>query len=298
MSTETEGTFEVGGASLYTKTWTPEGPIRAKAVLLHGFSDHIGWYNDVCRVLASNGIQVFGFDQRGWGRSVRKPSDKGNTGPTSQVTADIAAFLQSKLPSEVPVFVLGHSMGGGEAITLAADPQYAELVSQVRGWILEGPFIGFAPEEVPSSIKIAAGRLMGRLLPHFQLKHVVTPENLTRRPEIGKGFRDDPLCHDTGTLECLAAVLDRTAALQSGSVKLGSEVKALWLGHGDADMACSYDAAIKYVENQDIADKVIKTYKGGYHALHLDLCQDEFAKDVVNWVLERSPDNGKIEAKL
>ncbi|KAM0438926.1 hypothetical protein ACHAPT_001687 [Fusarium lateritium] len=298
MSTETEGTFEVGDASLYTKTWTPEGPVRAKAILLHGFSDHIGWYNDVCRVLASNGIQVFGFDQRGWGRSVRKPADKGNTGPTTQVIADIAAFLQSKLPSEVPVFVYAHSMGGGQAITLAADPQYAELVSQVRGWVLEAPFIGFAPEEDPSWIKIAAGRLMGRLLPRFQLKHVVTPENLTRRPEIGKGIRDDPLCHDTGTLEGLAALLDRTAALQSGSVKLGSEVKALWHGHGDVDMACSYDTAIKYVEDQDVADKVIKTYKGGYHQLHLDLCRDEFAKDVVNWILERSPDNGKIEAKL
>ncbi|KAF5018922.1 hypothetical protein F66182_9087 [Fusarium sp. NRRL 66182] len=296
MSTETEGTFEVARVSLYTKTWTPQGSIRAKLVHVHGFSDHINWYNDVYRFLASRGIQVFGFDQRGWGRSVKQPSDKGLTGPTSQVIADIAAFLESKLPSDVPVFVLGHSMGGGEVITLAADPQYAKLVSQVRGWILEAPFIGFAPEEQPSWLKIAAGRLVGKVLPKYQLKNELQAENLTRKPEVAKGFKEDPLCHDTGTLEGLASLLDRTAALQSGSVKLGKNVRSLWLGHGDHDKACSYQAAMDFANRQDIEDKVVKTYEGGYHALHVDLCQEEFANDITEWILERS--DKPIDAKL
>ncbi|KAF5590495.1 YJu3 serine protease [Fusarium subglutinans] len=299
MSTETEGTFEVADASLHTKTWTPEGPVKANLVHVHGFSDHVDWYNDVYRIVASHGIQVFGFDQRGWGRSVKQPSDKGNTGPTSRVIADIAAFIESKLPSDVPVFVLGHSMGGGEVITLAADPQYAKLVSRVRGWLLEAPFIGFAPEEVPSSFKIFAGRLAGKILPKFQLKHVLDVANLTRRPEVAKGFKEDPLCHDTGTLEGLASLLDRTGALQSGSVKLGKEVRSLWLGHGDHDKACSYQAAIDFAQKQDIEDKTIKTYVGGYHALHVDLCQEEYAKDITDWILERSSQDQKpIEAKL
>ncbi|PTD12946.1 hypothetical protein HYE67_009710 [Fusarium culmorum] len=298
MSTEAEGTFEVADASLYTKTWTPQGPIRAQVIHVHGFSDHVNWYDDVYRILASSGIQVFGFDQRGWGRSVKQPSDKGNTGSTARVVADVAAFIESKLPSDVPVFVLGHSMGGGEVLMLAADPQYAKLVSQVRGWILEAPFIGFAPEEVPSSFKIAAGRIACKILPRFQIKHQLDVMNLTRKTEVAKGFKEDPLCHDTGTLEGLASLLDRTAALQSGSIKLGKEVKSLWLGHGDHDKACSYEAAMEFAKNQDIEDKVVKTYVGGYHALHVDLCQEEYAKDITDWILERSTDERPIEAKL
>ncbi|KAF4969454.1 hypothetical protein FSARC_3312 [Fusarium sarcochroum] len=298
MSIETEGTFEVADASLYTKTWTPQGPIRAKLVHVHGFSDHVQWYDDVYRILASQGIEVFGFDQRGWGRSVRQPSQKGNTGTTQRVIADIAAFIESKLPSETPVFVLGHSMGGGEVITLAANSKYAELVSKVRGWMLEAPFIGFAPEEVPSRLKIVAGRLVGRILPKYQLKHEMIVENLSRKPEVTKGFKEDPLCHDTGTLEGLSSLLDRTAALQSGSVKLGKEVKSLWIGQGDRDMACSYPATVEFAEKQDIPDKIVKTYVGGYHALHVDLCQEEYAKDITEWILERSQDEKPIEAKL
>lgn len=276
----------------------PAGPVVAKLVLIHGFSDHVNWYNDMGRDLASHGIQTFGFDQRGWGRSVKKPKDKGLTGPTSLVVADIVAFLETILPSTEPVFVMGHSMGGGEVLTLAGDSKYEKLVGQVRGWLLEAPFVGFAPEEQPSALYIAAGRLAGRLMPRFQLKHVISPYSLTRIPEVAKGMDEDPLCHDTGTLEGLASLLDRTGALSSGEVKLGKQVRALWLGMGDTDKACNYDVAVKFVERQqEVDDKEVKTYKGGYHALHEDLCKAEFFKDMTDWILARSTP-APIESKL
>ncbi|PTB63550.1 alpha/beta-hydrolase [Trichoderma citrinoviride] len=298
MSTTEEGTFKVGNASLYTKTWTPTGPIVAKLIFVHGFSEHINRYNDFFAKLAAHGIQVFSWDQRGWGRSATKAADRGLTGPTSRVVADVAAFIRDKLPSEdAPLFVMGHSMGGGEVLTLAAgdDAQHRPLVTQVRGWILEAPFIGFSKGEEPSVVKVVLGRLVGKLLPRQQLKHVVPPEHLSRDPEVVESIRNDPLCHNTGTLEGLASLLDRTALLSSGRVKLGSDVHSLFLTHGTSDMTCSYDAAVKFVKDQEaVADKEIKSYEGAYHQLHADHCKDEFAKDVIDWILKRS----KIESKL
>jgi acylglycerol lipase len=52
--------------------------------------------------LASHGIEVYGFDQRGWGRSVEKASEKGLSGPTSLILSDIASFIKTLLPSKVP----------------------------------------------------------------------------------------------------------------------------------------------------------------------------------------------------
>ncbi|KAL6862347.1 alpha/beta-hydrolase [Trichoderma novae-zelandiae] len=296
MSTTEEGTFKVGNASLYTKTWTPTGPIVAKLIFVHGFSEHINRYDDFFGKLAAHGIQVFSWDQRGWGRSVTKPSERGLTGPTSRVVADVAAFIQDKLPSEnAPVFVMGHSMGGGEVLTLAGDAQHRQLVAQVRGWILEAPFIGFSKGEEPSVVKVVLGRLVGRLLPRQQLKHVVPPEHLSRDPEVVESIRNDELCHNTGTLEGLASLLDRTALLSSGGVKLGSDVHSLFLTHGTNDMTCSYDAAVKFVKDQEaVEDRETKSYEGAYHQLHADHCKDEFTKDVIDWILKRS----KIEPKL
>ncbi|XP_044721921.1 serine aminopeptidase, s33 domain-containing protein [Hirsutella rhossiliensis] len=311
MATITEGTFKHGDAGFYSKTWTPRGPTKAKLVFVHGFSEHINRYNDFFPVLAAQGIQVFAWDQRGWGRSVTKPSDKGLTGPTSQVLADVAAFVQDKLPQSTggdqqetaPVFVMGHSMGGGEILMLASDAQYAELVGRVRGWILECPLVGFPAGEEPSSVKVLAGRLVGRLLPRQQLKHVVPPEHLSRDQAIVESVRNDALCHNTGTLEGLASLLDRTAMLSSGQVRLGKQVRSVLLAHGTQDRACSYDAAIKFMERQHaVEDKTSKTYDGAYHQLHSDHCKDDFAKDLLGWILERCQEKAasspQLEAKL
>lgn len=205
-----------------------------------------------------------------------------------------------------PVFVMGHSMGGGEILMLASDAQYAELVSRVRGWILECPLVGFPAGLEPSRIKVLAGRLVGRLLPRHQLKHVVPPEHLSRDPAIVESVRNDALCHNTGTLEGLASLLDRTALLSSDQVRLGKQVRSVLLAQGTQDKVCSYDAAVKFVEQQHaIADKTSRSYDGAYHQLHADHCKDQFAEDLVNWILERCPEDPaprgppqQLEAKL
>ena len=192
---------------------------------------------------------------------------------------------------------MGHSMGGGEVLTLANDESYKELVSGIRGWILEAPFIGFTPGQEPSTLKVVLGRLAGRFLPRHQLTHGVPAELMSRDPEVVESVRNDPLCHDTGTLEGLASMLDRTTLLAGGSHKLGAHVQSLFLTHGTADGACSYDKAMKWYGEQDqLSDKTVKSYEGAYHQLHADLCKEEFASDVVKWVLERS--NAPVEAKL
>jgi acylglycerol lipase len=300
MASATEGTFEVDGASLYTKTWTPASPIKAKLVFVHGFSEHINRYDDFFLKVAAEGIQVLGFDQRGWGRSAKSKSDWGLTGPTTTVIADVAAFVERNITGDVPVFVMGHSMGGGEICTLMADPKYADLVKRVRGWALESPFIGFTPNAEPSTIKIMLGRLAGMLLPRHQLQHVVPPEELSRDPAVVESVRNDPLCHNTGTLEGLASLLDRTALLSSGAVRVSKNVKSILLQHGTGDLVCSFDAAMKWLEQQkEVDDKVAKRYEGGYHQLHSDLCKDECGQDLVAWILERSKGGPRTpESKL
>jgi predicted alpha/beta hydrolase len=79
-------------------------------IMVHGFNDHVNRYYGFFPYLAERGIAVYGFDQRGWGRSAPNHADKGKTGPTARVLDDLAAFIRTQLPSvEVPVFVLGHS---------------------------------------------------------------------------------------------------------------------------------------------------------------------------------------------
>lgn len=180
-------------------------------------------------------------------------------------------------------------MGGGEVLTLASTPEYEDsVVAHVRGWLLEAPFVAFDERERPSALKVFAGRLAGRLLPHFHLPNPIPPENLSRDPAVQQSLREDTLCHDTGTLEGLAGLLDRTAALADGRAVLSGKVTSLWVGHGDLDTATSYPESKKWCERQtQVADKTFKTYEGWLHQLHAEVGKEEFYADVRDWILQR-----------
>lgn len=194
---------------------------------------------------------------------------------------------------------MGHSMGGGEALILASDPKYEDLMPSIRGWILESPFIAFPEGHEPGAVTVFLGRLAGRVMPKMKRLAPLPPENLTRDPEVIASLKSDPLMHDTGTLEGLSGMLDRTAALNQGKTKLNKGVRSIWLGHGTKDMGTSYPASKKWIEEQDIGDKEFKSYEGWYHQLHADLPdnRDVFAKDVGDWILARiDPEEGEAPA--
>ncbi|KAI1172315.1 alpha/beta hydrolase [Nemania sp. FL0916] len=295
----TEGTFTVDGASLFTKTWLPEGAMKAKMIMFHGYSDHVDRYYGFFPHLAERGIAVYGLDQRGWGRSATKHADRGKTGPTARVLADMAAFIRAQLPSDVPVFVLGHSMGGAQVLTLASTPAYeADLITQVRGWILESPFVGFAPELRPSWLVVSSGRLAARVVPHAKLHRPVPPEDVTRDESVRESIRKDPLVHNYGTLEGLAGMLDRSIGLETGALRLSPRVTSLFMVHGDADRATSFAASKAWFDRNEkaIPDATFKNFEGFAHQLHADPGKEEFYEDVAAWILARVDDT-KTPAK-
>lgn len=283
---------------LYTKTWIPPtSPPKARLVFVHGFSDHCNFYGILFPSLARQGIKVYAFDQRGWGRSVKEPSQKGLTGPTSQVMQDITTLCESVLrrreEQDIPLFLMGHSMGGAEVLVYAATgPQ--EVVSKIRGFLVESPFIALHPSAKPWKATVVLGRLAGRLLPHRQMVQKLDATKLCRDTDVCNAWNADELCHDTGTLEGLAGMLDRAAELEEGRVILRDGVgeggkTRLWVGHGSADAVCGYEACRKWYENAIIKDKEMRVYEGWYHKLHAEPGDDKvtFANDAANWVLDR-----------
>jgi acylglycerol lipase len=255
------------GHEVYTKTWKPsESPI-ARLVFIHGYSDHINSYGSAAPALAAAGIAVYAYDQRGWGRSVKSPAERGRSGPTTQVLDDITSFIKSvPANSDAPLFLMGHSMGGGEILQYAAlGPQ--DVLSQIRGFLAEAPLIGIHPDTKPWKVTVTMGRLAGKLLPHNHMKNPIDSRKLSRDPAVGKRFEADPLCHETGTLEGLAGMLDRTSELDEGRVVIkegvgeGGKVR-LWIGHGTADGVCDFEATKQFFERTKVEDKQLAVYEG------------------------------------
>ena len=240
----------------------PRTPQPARLTLL--FSGNA--YYEFFPTLADRGIEVLGFDQRGWGRtcSALPPSNKGNTGSTVQVLSDISEIISSQLPSSIPLFLMGHSMGGGSTLTYAAHYPSSEL-SQIRGFLAESPFIGLDPAAQPSWLKVFVGRLASMVVPRKQLFEKLNTKLLSREIAVQQDVENDALCHNIGSLECFGGMLDRAADLETGRAKVEQGIKSLWIGHGTSDFVTSQPASKKWFEGCGVEDKEYKEYDGWYH---------------------------------
>ena len=228
--------------------------------------------------LATLGISTYGFDQRGWGRSVHSPSEKGLTGPTPLILSDTTSFIKSVLASSspdddsknTPLFLMGHSMGGAQVLCyITLGP--SDVVSKIRGFLCEAPFLSLHKETKPSITTMLVARFAGKIFPHRQMVFPLDEKLLSRDPQVQKDFVEDKLCHDTGTLEGLAGNLDRSNSLDTGKLLI-SEGKGeggktrVWLSHGTEDGVCDYKSSERlYDRMKDVKDKELKLYKGWYH---------------------------------
>ncbi|KAH6689281.1 alpha/beta hydrolase [Verticillium dahliae] len=259
MATETEGTFTIGGKELYTKTG------RAR------------------------------FDQRGWGRSVRVPADKGLTGPTAQGHRRYGRLYRSVLAAEPSTGARlrhGNSMGGGQVATLASDPAYEDLVGSIRGFVPRGPLHRVprrrgppAPSRSSSASSPAAG------LPRQQLVNAhCDAEYFSRDPEGRQERPRGPACATTRAPSRASRACSSGRSAGLGPRPAGEQVRSLFLAHGTGDKTTSWEASRKWFDAQGSRDGRYKEYEGCYHQLHADLCKDEFYTDVGDWILERTED--------
>ncbi|KAL8973162.1 MAG: hypothetical protein Q9183_000125 [Haloplaca sp. 2 TL-2023] len=293
VTTEESTHVCVDGMRLYMKTWKPPSSPLAKVVFVHGFSDHCNTYHDLFPSLARRNILVYAFDQRGWGRSVKQVSQRGLTGTTAQVLDDMTSVLQSCLPTTVPLFLMGHSMGGGQVLHYAARGPPA-IKSQITGYVCESPLIAIHEDTQPSKFIVVTGRLAAKIVPRRQMIQTIEPKLLCRDPEMCKEYEADDLCHDTGTLEGLAGMLQRSEELDRGELLFDdAEGCRLWVGHGTEDRVTSFKATARFMERLKLKDKTFRIYEGHYHKLHDEPGQDRvsFANDVADWILARSSVN-------
>lgn len=223
---------------------------------------------------------------------MQTPSQRGLTGPTATVLNDISSIIDSLLATaasmSVPVFLMGHSMGGAEVLQWAARGP-SDMRSQIRGYVAESPYLTLHTSAQPRRMIAIAGRLAAKVLPKRQMVQKLQPRWLCRDPAVCKKWEDDELCHDTGTLEGLAGMMDRGAELNCDRIVVEDE-KSFWIGHGSGDRVTSFESSKQWFGRLKAKDKEFKEYPGWFHKLHAEPGEDKitFANDVAGWILARA----------
>lgn len=122
----TDGTFTGrDGAKLRYAVFSPERPVRT-LVLLHGFTESIEKYHELCYYFLLAGFRVYVPDQRGHGFSARALPDLTLTHIDRFETyvSDFSAFMETVRAGAVgEICLFAHSMGGAVgALYLSGHP--------------------------------------------------------------------------------------------------------------------------------------------------------------------------------
>ncbi|MBI5478474.1 MAG: lysophospholipase, partial [Deltaproteobacteria bacterium] len=249
------------GQQLYHEIWTPPGEVRATVVVVHGYGEHCGRYQNTVGALRPRGFELFAFDYRGHGQAGGR---RGHIDHFAEYLDDLDRALElARARGPRPLFLLGHSQGG-----LIAARWVIERGQDLAGLVLSSPFMGLKLK-VPA-LKLAAGRVTSRWLPRTTFKNDLDVKTLSRDPAVGEAYARDRFVHRVATARWFT---EMSAAQQRCQEQARAITLPVLVYAGDADAIADPAATRAVFDGIASADKKLTMVPGGYHELMNDTCK-------------------------
>jgi alpha-beta hydrolase superfamily lysophospholipase len=257
------------------RAWCAEAP-RALVAVVHGLGEHCGRYAALASDLVKKRYTVVALDLPGHGEA---PGPRGDFPSWQQVRDHIvpALFTASRgmpgQPLDLPVIMLGHSMGGAIALDYAlAHPRTLLAV------VASAPALR---SQMPPWWKLALANVAKSTAPSLGFPHGLDESGISRDPEVMKARAADPLMHDRISPRLYFALREAQQRVLRDARRL--EVPAL-LQQGAADRVVDPHGALEFNAAAPHGMARLITYKDGYHEVYNDLSRDEAIRDLVGWM--------------
>lgn len=257
------------GTMLYTKVEVPEGA-KAVAVIVHGLCEHQGRYDYFAEMFHAAGVGTYRFDHRGHGRSEGERTYYGSFHELLDDTNVIVDMAIAENP-EIPVFLIGHSMGGYTVALYGA--KYTD--KKLRGIITSGALIRDHAQLIAN--------IPTDLDEHFMLPNELGA-GVCSVAEVVEWYALDPYNTKTFTVGLCNAL---NAGIVWMSEKIADFKYPVLMLHGQNDGLVSYKDTYDLFDLSSSEDKQMKIYGGLFHEIFNEYCKDEVIGDALAWLLKR-----------
>ncbi|XP_027556697.1 monoglyceride lipase isoform X2 [Neopelma chrysocephalum] len=264
------------GQYLFCRYWKPAATPRALVFIAHGAGEHCGRYDDLAQKLTGLNLFVFAHDHVGHGQS---EGDR-------MVVSDFHIFIRDSLQHidlmkkehpDLPVLILGHSMGGAISILTAS-----ERPSEFSGMLLISPLVVASPE-VATPIKVFAAKVLNFVLPNLSLGSI-DPNAISRNKKEMESYTSDPLVYHGGMkVSFVIQLMNAIARIERALPKLTLPILVL---HGSSDKLCDIRGSYLLMDTVQSQDKTLKVYEEAYHALHKELPEVSTSvfTEILTWI--------------
>jgi len=270
VTSTTATTAAADGTPILVRHWAPAGEPWAYAVLVHGIAEHSGRYEHVGDWLAEAGLDVVGYDLRGFG---------GSGGPRAWVDRwsrhhdDLEERVASAraVAAGRPVVVYGHSLGGLIALgyALSDAPRL-----QPDALILSAPALD---STVPGWKRILA-RGIAAVRPRLEMANDFDGGLLSRDRTVGERYLVDPLNHHRTTVGFAVRAFDEQTRVRSALRRLTIPTLVF---HGEADELVPAEVSAPLAELPSVTRR---TYPRLRHETHNEPEGAEVVADAVAWL--------------
>ena len=264
------------GQSIYYQVWLPEGKVKAAVFVVHGLHEHSGRYHHLANFLVDQKLAVYSLDFPGHGKSDGIRSFVDSLQDFIDPIISYLKMIKSWQPG-VPIFMLGHSMGG--LLTMAFLAEHPGLVA--------GAIISAALVKVPdyvSDLVIRIGKILAAILPKVRLIEI-DKAGLSRDPAVVQAYIDDPLVFNGKATARISNEINYGISLIAERGSLITE--PVLLLHGGKDRICDPSWSQYLHDLVSSPDKELIIYEGLYHEIFNEPEADTVFKDVINWLETR-----------
>lgn len=275
------------GLFIFTRSEIPVDP-TAVIFLIHGMSEHSGRtsYAFLKEKFLELNFAVFALDHQGHGKS---SGNRVHVATYHDFLDDIEQFIKISLakeevPSGIPVFIFGHSMGG--ALTLGTLLHKVKSIPNLRGAIISSGAVNVHKDKNYSEVTKMIGRHIAYYLPKLEVVPPRPTTNLSRNLKVCEDFGKDPL-NNMGGIK--AGFGNQLILLSEELDQKFEEIQTpLLIFHGGKDTIVDVSAAhVLYKSKASEGQKTIKIFDEMLHEIWEDPEKDDAVTVLLDWLKER-----------
>ncbi len=257
---------------IYQTHWSAEKP-KAVVLLVHGLGEHCNRYSALGEFLQNHNYALYAIDLPGHGQSSGSAGHIDSFNSYQQAVLDYYQEIRSQYPN-LPIFLLGHSMGGLISTHILLDNQQL-----FKGALLSGAALQ-SPQQPPNwQMKIIA--LLAAIAPKLKLIQL-DASKISRLPEVVEKYNNDPLVGKEKLSASFLINMFKTMTLckqRAGEITLPIKIM-----HGGEDVMTSAEGSQFLYDNISSTDKTLNIYSGLYHEIFNEPEAMDIYKEMLEWL--------------
>ena len=279
------------GTELPLRTWQPPGgmdAVRFIFIAVHGFNDYSNFIKNSALYFSNYNIAVYAYDQRGFGNA----PVRGRWSSTEVMAQDLKTLIRlltQKYPG-LPIYVLGHSMGGAVVIQAMAGGSHPV----VAGAILVAPAV-WSRATMPF-YQTGALWLVAHTIPWYTVTGEILDRKACSNPEALRELGRDPLVIKETRFDTIYGLQNLMDAAYANADRLNLKTLVLYGRHDEIIPPKPVFDVFKRFPPRSVVHKQLILYENGYHMLLRDLHAQDVMADIIAWINEPGPDREAANA--